>query len=156
MLIENYKGIEINHDAKKDRFYTNVIILKGANGKKDQYIEGHGLQKTRDEIDKFLNTSKHKPVLKKVWIRRDEDFELVEIILHNPISKTYEVRRKDGKTETIKPARYERDKTLYLQCKENDAIVKNIMEKQKQIDKIKKEYNCSSGKLIPLTEEHFE
>ena len=65
MLIENYKGIDIFHNAQKDEFYTTIIVRKSSIGKKDEVISSPRLQRTRDDIDKFLNTAAKKPVVKK-------------------------------------------------------------------------------------------
>ncbi len=160
MLIENYKGIDINHDAKKDEFFTNVVINIKSNNKKEFICSGR-LQKIRDDIDKFLNTATKKPVLKKAWIKgryESSAYEPCEIILYNMISKTVIVKIKDGKEKTIRISDYGNynDEKLLISCKENDAIIKNLNEKQKEIEKINKEVSCSSGKLLPLKLEHFE
>ncbi|MFM2456622.1 hypothetical protein QU896_29330, partial [Citrobacter freundii] len=87
--IENYKGIEISHDAVKDEFYTNVIIRKSSTGKKDEYITAPRLQRVRDSIDKFLNTAAKKPVLKKAWYKgryESDGYKLVDILIYNSIS----------------------------------------------------------------------
>ena len=158
MQIENYKGIAIMHNATKDEFYTNVVIRKSSNGKKDEYITAPRLQRVRDDIDKFLNTAAKKPVLKKAWLkgRYDSDgYKLVEIILHNSISKTVMLQDKEGKTITTNiESRYNDDK-VYLSCKENDAIIADLNKKIADIEKIEKTLSCSRGKLIPLLNEHF-
>ncbi len=159
MQIENYKGIAIMHNATKDEFYTNVVIRKSSNGKKDEYITAPRLQRVRDDIDKFLNTAAKKPVLKKVWLkgRYDSDsYKLVEVILHNSISHTVMVKDKEGKVSTIGLNEYRSDDKLYISCKENDAIIANLVKKNAEIEKIKKETSCSGGKLIPLKLEHFK
>lgn len=161
MLIENYKGIEINHNAAKDEFYTNVIIRKGSNGKKDEYIGSPRLQRVRDDIDKFLNTAGKKPVLQKAWHKGKYDsdtYKLVDIIIHNAISNTVMIQEKDGKPTSValNDNGYRSDSRLFLSCKENDAIIANLIKKEAEINKIKKETSCSSGKLLPLKMEHFK
>jgi hypothetical protein len=161
MLIENYKGIEINHNAAKDEFYTNIIIRKGSNGKKDEYITSPRLQRVRDDIDKFLNTAAKKPVLKKAWYKgkyESDAYKLVYVIIHNAISDTVVVQEKGGKPVSValNDNGWRNDSKLFLSCKENDAIIANLIKKEAEISKIKKETSCSSGKLLPLKMEHFK
>jgi len=155
MKIENYKGVDILHDAKKDEFYTNIVIRKGEFGRKSELISAPRLQKTRDEIDKFLNTAAKKPVLKKAWLRYHETYEKVEVVLFNSISETTQIKKSDGRTELLKEASYRNDEKLFLSCKENDSIIEVLNKKQKEIEKIRKEISCSGGKLIPLSKVHF-
>lgn len=158
MLIENYKGIEIFHNAEKDEFYTKVVINKRS-GKSDEYIKGGRLGSIRDNIDKFLNTAAKKPVLKAAWMKGkyEEVFEKVDIVILNAITNSVMVRGKDGKLKdaVIEGGKYGREDRLYLVCKENDAIVSNLNKKHQEMEKIKHETSCSSGKLIPLKPEHF-
>lgn len=157
MLIENYKGIDICHDAGKDIFYTSIVINARAT-KKDEVISGPRLQRIRDDIDKFLNTASKKPVLKKAWLKdRSDNYALVDIILFNSISQTVMVSDKDGKIKTIKLSpMWTSDDKLLLSCKENKAIIANLIKKKAEIDKINKETSCSRGKLLPLKLEHFK
>src|ERR1700748_1905212 len=146
MLIEVYKGIEINHNAEKDIFTTNIVVFKAHIAKKNEYINGPRLQKVRIEIDKFLNTSAKKPVLKKVWIKgryESSPYELREIIIYNPISNTVMVRGKEGKIAnlTLQGKGYNEEK-IFLSCKQNDLIIKNMNAKTLEIEKIKKETSC--------------
>lgn len=158
MLIENYKGVDIRHNAAKDEFFTNIVINKKSNGKKE-FISFPRLQKTRDEIDKFLNTAAKKPVLKKAWMRGRYDnnfYELVDVILLNTISKQVVVKNKEGRETHIELSKYDDDYKIFLSCKENDAIIKTLNEKLKAIAKIEKETSCSGGKLIPFTMDNFK
>lgn len=158
MLIEIYKGIEINHNANTDEFYTSIIINTKSNGKKE-YITAGRLQKIRDDIDKFLNTAAKKPFISKAWKKgkyNSEKYELVDIIILSAITGgiTY---KQDGRLETTGTHRYSSDDPkLFLKCKENDAIIENLNKKQAEINKIEKEISCSSGKLLPLKNEHFK
>lgn len=160
MLIENYKGVEIHHNATSDEFFTNIVILKGEFGKKDQVIRNGRLQATRDHIDKFLNTASKKPVVPKAWYRgkyNSDNYEKVDVILISNITDTIQIKRA-GKILTVGKDRHRNNEqgNLYLCCKENDAIISNLNKKQKEIEKIEKEISCSSGKLIPFSkEEHF-
>lgn len=161
MKILNYKGVDVNHDASSDKFYTNIIILKANNGRKDQCISGTGLQAVLDSIDKFLNTAGKKPVLPKAWLKGKYDsdaYEEVEVVLYNTISGVVHVRNKNGKVSTVLFDRhnYKREGTLYLKCKENDTLISTINKKNEAVKKIEKEVNCTSGKLLPLNLEHFE
>jgi len=162
MLIENYKGIDINHDASKDEFTTNIIILKGTGGKKDEYIKNGRLQKVRDDIDKFLNTAGEKPVLQKCWTRRyDNDlFKLANIIIFNKISNQAIIQiENDSNLLTVKMGTgyyNNSDHKAWIQCEENDSIIDNLNSKREEINKINKEVSCSSGKLIPLSPDHFK
>lgn len=160
MLIEIYKGIEINHNAVKDEFYTNVLIKKAGIGKKDEYITGPRLQRVRDDIDKFLNTAAKKPTVKKAWYKgrgSNSNYTLVDIIIYNAISGEVMVQEKNGRPVYVKlESNYRPDEKLYLSCKENDAIIALLVKKQAEIDKINKETSCSSGKLIPLNGSHFK
>lgn len=156
MLIEIYKGVEIFHDASKDFFYTKIVINK-RQFKKDEVIQAGRLQATRDEVDKFLNTSAKKSAIKKAWLGRErESFELVEIFCLNAITGEVMVKTKDGKVKnaSLGHTGY-REERLFLQCKENDAIIANLQKKAAEIEKIKKETSCSSGKLLPAKPEHF-
>lgn len=161
MLIENYKVIDINHDAAKDEFYTTIVIRKSTTGKQDEYIRGGRLQNTRDQIDKFLNTASKKPVLKKAWLRgryNSSGYEQVNVIVYNKITN-YVVVSKEGDSKQINIAlsnqNYGDRNKLYLDCKENAAIISTLKKKEEEKRKIEKETSCSSGKLIPLTLEHF-
>jgi hypothetical protein len=156
MRIERYKGVEIHHDAMKDEFYTQIVINK-REGKRDEVIKGTRLQSVRDSIDKFLNTAAKKPIIQKAWLiskNDNEKYEPVDIILINLISGDIQVRKKDGKMEVVEKKSYYGPR-LFLSCKENDAMVKALQQKLDQIEKIRKEFSCTSGKLIPLKEEHF-
>jgi hypothetical protein len=161
MLIENYKGIEIFHDANKDEFYTKIVIRKSSNGKKDEFISFPRLQRTRDELDKFLNTAGKKPVVKKAWLKLESrngyncSFEKVDVVLYNSISQTTQIKKSDGKLETLKKTYYSSDSKLFLCCKENDAIVASLIKANSEIEKIQKSVSCGSGKLIPMLDEHF-
>ncbi len=157
MKIENYKGIDIMHDAKRDEFFTKIVIRNGSYGKKDEVIKSPRLQKTRDEIDKFLNTASKKPVLKKAWHREYDSYLYVkvDILLFNMISNNFQISF-NGRILSFNINKYSDDKKLFICCKENDAIVKSLNDKIEQIKKIEKEKSCSSGKLIPLKMEHFE
>lgn len=160
MHIETYKGVQIHHNASKDIFYTSLVILPARNGKRDEVIENPRLQATKDAIDKFLNTAAKKPAIQKAWYRQYEDsgpYEKVEVILFNSINDTYIIRKADGKTVTMKKeynSGYDRG-SLYLACKENDAIIATLNKKEIEKQKIKKEVSCMAGKLIPVTKEHF-
>lgn len=160
MLIENYKGVDILHDANKDEFYTSIVIRNGRGSKKDEYIRSGRLQKTRDEIDKFLNTSSKKPVTKKAWLRGaydSDNYKLVDVVLYNAISGSVQVRKEDGALVTINFDSYSRSKgTLYLDCTENKANISLLNKKMNEISKINKEISCTGGKLIPLTVAHFK
>ncbi len=157
MKIENYKGIDIMHDAKKDEFFTSIVILNKSYGKKDEVIRSPRLQKTRDEIDKFLNTASKKPVLKKAWYKEYDSYPYVkvDILLFNMISNTFQISF-NNRLLSFNLNRHNDDKKLFICCKENDTIVKSLNDKMEQIKKIEKEKSCSSGKLIPLKMEHFE
>ena len=161
MLIENYKGIDIFHNAQKDEFYTTIIVRKSSIGKKDEVISSPRLQRTRDDIDKFLNTAAKKPVVKKAWLIGEsrygskDTFEKVDVIIYNSISQTTQIKKADGKVETLKKPNYSNDSRLYLCCKENDIIVANLMKANAEIEKIQKTVSCSSGKLLPMIEEHY-
>jgi len=157
MLIETYKGVQINHDAKVDEFYTTIVINTTSSGKKE-YLRGSRLQKLRDGIDKFLNTAGKKPKIQKAWLRRDDTYQLVQVVLYNNISKRFMIKRsdKDRPEELGSSSSYRRSEQLYLCCKENDAIVAQLQKAQAEISKIQKTVSCSSGKLIPLSEEHTE
>lgn len=160
MLIENYKGIEIFHNASSDIFYTTIVIRKGTNGRKDEFLSFPRLQKTRDEIDKFLNTSAKKPILKKAWYKGKYDsdgYKLVEVVVYSDISQTVTIKGKDVREEKIDlKDEYYNNIKLFLHCKENDAIISNLIKKKSEIDKINKEISCSGGKLLPLKLEHFK
>lgn len=159
MKIENYKGIDIFHNAEKDEFHTNIVILKGSNGKKDEYISSYRLQKTRDEIDKFLNTASKKPVVKKAWYRKyDTDkLKLVDVQLYNFISDSIMIKDVDGRNVVIDlKSSYSRDKQLYIQCKENDATVTALNKKIDEISKMRTEENCIKSKLILMDAKHFK
>lgn len=161
MLIEKYKGIDIKHDAAKDEFFTNIIIRKGGNGKKDEYISAPRLQRLRDELDKFLNTAAKKPVLKKVWAKGKYDsdqYKLAQVILFNSITGQVIIKYDDGNTKPVYLTgnSYSRDEKLFLSCKENDSILKLINQKLAAIKAIEKELSCTRGKLIPLELEHFK
>lgn len=156
MLIEKYKGIDVFHDAAKDEFYTKIVINK-RQGKSDEVIKGGRLGAVRDNIDKFLNTAAKKPIIKKAWYKGRNDYDgyqKVDVIVYNAISGSIMVEFEDGKIKFTSVGQY-RDEKLYICCKENDAIVANLQKKQAEIDKIKKETSCSSGKLIPVKPEHF-
>ena len=157
MLIETYKGIQIHHDAKKDEFFTHIVIRKSQSGKKDEFIGNARLQKTRDEIDKYLNVAAKKPVLRKAWLRNkyDNSFISVEIIYYNSIANSTRIRHSDGKEQDIIPSTYSSDAKLFISCKENDAIVKSINKASDDKKRIEREISCTSGKLIPLKAEHF-
>lgn len=155
MLIETYKGVQIHHNAELDEFYTNIVINKKSNGKKE-FIRAGRLQKTRDEIDKFLNTAAKKPAVQKAWLRKDDHFELVDVILYNNISKKFMIKKaKSQKPEELGERRYGSEQ-LYIKSKENDAIVHDLIKKNAEIEKIKKTTSCAMGKLIPLSEEFSE
>jgi hypothetical protein len=159
MLIENYKGIDILHDANKDEFYTSIVIRKGSGSRKDEFIRSGRLQKCRDEIDKFLNTSGKKPVLKKAWHRgryESGDYRLVDVILYNAISGDIQVRDSDNKLITISKDSYRSNGTLYLDCVENKTNIALLNKKIQDVKRIEKETSCTVGKLIPLTVEHFK
>ncbi len=161
MLIENYKGIEIFHNAQKDEFYTTIIVRKSLNAKKDEVIASPRLQRTRDDIDKFLNTAAKKPIVKKAWLRAEnrwkvlDTFEKVEIIIYNSISRTTQIKKADGTVETLRGSNYSDESRLYLCCKENDAIVARLMKANAEVEKIKKEISCTTGKLLPMTQKHY-
>lgn len=158
MLIEIYKGVEINHDAAKDEFFTKIVINKRS-GKPDEVIRGGRLGKVRDEVDKYLNTAAKKPIVKRAWYKgkyADDPYEKVDLTCLNTITGTVMVTTKDGKVKhtSVSDQRY-RDDRLFISCKENEAIIANISAKEEQIRKIKNEISCSSGKLIPCKPEHF-
>lgn len=159
MLIEIYKGVEITHNATKDIFSTTLVINQ-RHSKGDEVIGGPRLQKVRDDIDKFLNQVTKKPVLKKGWLKRrgDYDYSPVEIIIYNPIPKNVMVKEiKNGQITWVKlDSNYNSDYRIVLDCKENNEIIKGLLKKHEEIEKIKKEVSCSSGKIIPLTIEHFK
>lgn len=157
MKIENYKGVDIFHNATKDEFYTSLVIRKGSNGKRDEVVQAYRLQRIRDDIDKFLNTAAKKPVLKKAWLlRSSEVFEQVDVIMYSTISGGVMVRDKAGKMVSIEKDKWTESYKLYIACKENDSIIATLNKKNAEINKIKKETSCSSGKLIPLTAVHFK
>lgn len=162
MLIENYKGIDINHDANKDEFLTSVVIRKGQDGKKNEYIGGQRLQKVRNEIDKFLNVAGKKPVLKKAWYRgkyQNDKFEKVEIVVYSTITSLITFKMVGSErlsTAKLSDMSKGTSELLILSCKENDAIIAAIQKRDKEIKKIENETSCSSGKLIPLSLEHFQ
>lgn len=158
MLIEIYKGIEIFHNAVKDEFYTTVVINKRS-GKPDEIIKGGRLGVVRENLDKWLNTAAKKPIVKLAWYKGKYDYdpyEKVEVIIFNAITNSGMVKGKDGRLKEvpISPDRY-REERLFLSCKENDAIIANLNKKREEIEKIKEEISCSSGKLIPCKPEHF-
>lgn len=155
MLIETYKGIQIKHDAKADEFYTDIVINTTPSGKKE-YIRGGRLQKVRDYVDKFLNTSGKKVVIPQAWLKDGETYQLVDVILFNAISKRFVIQKKGHRQEEFGASRYGRSAQLFIKSKENDAIIKELIAKQVEIAKIEKTVSCSSGKLIPLSEEHTE
>lgn len=156
MLIETYKSVQINHDAKLDEFYTSIVLNTTSKGKKE-YLRGGRLQKLRDGIDKFLNTAGKKPVVQKAWLKRDETYSLVEVVLYNSISKKWVIKKSDkDRPEELGGGSYRRSEQLFLKSKENDAIIANLQKAQAEITKIEKTVSCSSGKLIPLSEEHTE
>src|SRR5688500_13988840 len=150
MLIENYRGVNILHDATKDEFYTNLVIRKGTMGKKDEYITSGRLQKIRDIIDRFLNTASKKPVVKKAWLKskyESDGYKQVDIVLYNAISNTVLVKETDGKTQTINLNDYhERNGKLYLDCQENTTNISLLNKRNNEIKKIEKEVSCTGGK----------
>lgn len=76
--------------------------------------------------------------------------------LYNAITGGIVVKLKDGKLKDIAPGRYSsRSDRIFIGCKENDAIVAVLNKKREEIEKIKMETSCSSGKLIPCKQEHF-
>lgn len=154
-LIEIYKGIQIFHNAEKDQFETNVVASV-TNGK-TEYVCAGRLQKTRTEIDKHLNTTIKKPAVKKAWLksRGYDTYEKVDVIMFNVLSSEYLILI-DGKQRSVKPSQWSDRDELFISCKENDAIIKSLNEKHSVISKIKKEISCASGKLIPMTKEHFK
>lgn len=157
MLIETYKGVSVFHDAAKDEFYTQIVINKRS-GKSDEFIKGGRLGAIRDNIDKFLNTAAKKPIITKAWHKgryETDKYEKVDIIIMNAISNTVMIKFEDGKTKSLSFLGYNREGGLFLSCKENDEIIKNLNKKEQEIAKIKKETSCTSGKLIPLKSEHF-
>lgn len=162
MLIEIYKGIAINHRADIDEFYTDVInsIIRD----KPNVIKAKRLQKIRDEIDIFISVNGYTPIVKKVWYRQNNNelFKLTDVLLYNAITKQAEIKR-EGNTNLIVnmannmySTNSGRNANAYIQCEENDAIIKMLNEKQEQINKINSEISCSTGKLIPLKPEHFK
>ena len=165
MLIENYKGIEIKHDAQHDEFFTDIEVGKTFKGKK-QYIRNKGLQKTRDDIDKYLATASKKPVLQKVWIRNKEgysskeyDYTEATLISYNAISGEVRVTNEGGKGYkdiSLNGRGYSSDQKLFIQCNENNAIVKAAKKVNAEIEKHEKSISCLTGKMIPLTVEHFK
>lgn len=158
MLIENYKGVDILHDATKDEFYTSIVIRKGSHGRKDEYIKAARLQKCRDEIDKFWNTSGKKPILKKAWLRKYDngDIKPVDVVLYNAITGDIQVRDSDNNLTTITTNGYRNKGTLFLDCAENKANIQLLNKKYNEVKKIEKETSCTGGKLIPLTVNHFK
>ena len=158
MLIENYKGVDILHDANKDEFYTSIVIKKGSGSRKNEYIKASRLQKIRDDVDKFLNTSAKRPILKKAWLKESygSTYKLVDVILFNSISNSIQVRDNDGNLKTITLNDYNRKGDLYLDCAENKANILLLNKKHDEIKKIEKETSCTGGKLIPLKTEHFK
>lgn len=156
MLIETYKGVEILHDAKLDEFYTNIVVNTTINGKKE-YLRNGRLQRLREALDKFLNTAAKKPAIQKAWLKDGDDFELVDVILFSNISKTFMIKKSaKDRMEEFGPRRYGRSAQLFIKCKENDAIVSAIQKANKEKDKIERAVSCSSGKLIPLSEEYTD
>lgn len=158
MKIENYKGVDIWHNASSDEFYTTMVVLKGQHGRKDECITGGRLQKVRNDIDKFLNTAAKKPVMKRAWLKskyEGGEYELVDIIIYNAISDSVHIRYKNGRTENLGKSEYNSEKRLFISCKENDAIVSGLNKKIREMAKMKKEMSCPGGKLIPLCAEHF-
>ena len=163
MLIEIYKGVVINHDVVKDIFTTNLVVLskKTANvynsSQKNSYVSSPRLQATRDEIDRVLNASTTKPLLKKGWYRYSDnsDFEAVTIVYYNLLSKKAQIKKADGTTKDIGLGNnnYGGEGKLYIDSKENNALIANIIKVEKEIKDLKKKISCS--RLIPLTEEHF-
>ncbi len=155
MLIENYKGVEIHHNGTSDEFYTDIVINTTHNGK-NEYIRNGRLQKTRELIDKFLNTASKKPQMQKAWLKENNDYTLVEVILFNKISGCYMFKRsaKDRPEELGKKAY--RGQQLFIKSKENDAIISALKKSQSEISKIEKTISCSAGKLIPLSEEYSD
>lgn len=158
MLIEIYKGIEIFHNAAKDEFYTNVVINKRS-GKSDETIKGGRLGAVRENLDKWLNTAAKKPIVKMAWYKgkyENDGYEKVEVVIFNAITNCGMVKGKDGRLKevSISGDRYREDR-IFLSCKENDAIITNLNKKKEEIEKIKQETSCSSGKLIPCKPEHF-
>lgn len=155
MLIETYKGVEIHHDGHTDEFYTNVVVNTTLAGKKE-YIRNGRLQKTRELLDRFLNTAAKKPQMQKAWLKEDSQYTLVEIILYNKISGTFMFRRSpNAKMEELGKKAY-RGQQLFIKSKENDAIISELNKKNGEIAKIEKTISCSSGKLIPLSEEYTD
>lgn len=158
MLIEIYKGIEIFHNAAKDEFYTNVVVNKRS-GKPDEVIKGGRLGAVHEILDKWLNTAAKKPIVKLAWYKGKyeyDPYEKVEVLIFNAITSSAMIKGKDGRLKevSISPDRY-RDERIFLSCKENDAIIANLNKKREEIEKIKRETSCSSGKLIPCKPEHF-
>lgn len=160
MLVENYKGIEINHDAVKDEFLTSVVIRKGDDKRPSEYLRNFRLQKLRDEIDKFLNVAAKKPVLPKAWQKGKYDsdpYEKVSVIIFNTISGTITTKNDKGRLDNIvlNPDYRTNNGKLFLSCKENDLIMDSIAKKKDAIKKLEAEINCAHGKLLPMKPEHF-
>lgn len=158
MLIEIYKGIEIFHNAAKDEFYTKVVVNKRS-GKPDEVIKGGRLGSVHEILDKWLNTAAKKPIVKLAWYKGKyeyDPYEKVEVLIFNAITSSAMIKGKDGllKEVSVSPA-WPRDERILLSCKENDAIIANLNKKREEIEKIKRETSCSSGKLIPCKPEHF-
>jgi len=160
MLIETYKGVQVFHNASKDEFYTHLVVIATKGDKKDEILKHQRLQGMRDMIDKYLAVSTKKPTIPKGWYKgkySSDPYEKVDVILYSTISDTVIVRKANGKEVQMKKgysSGYD-EGSLYLACKKNEALIKAIVEKQKSIDKIKKEVSCTSGKLLPFTKEHF-
>ena len=161
MKIENYKGIDIFHNAEKDEFVTKIVVLP--NSKKDSTIRNGRLQKVRDEIDRFLNTAAKKPVLKKAWVWKDKyndesGYVKADILIFNCLTNNATIQREGFKaTEDFNLTPYwNSDKKVFICCKENDAIIAQMNKDFEAIAKIKKQRSCASGKLIPLAIEHFK
>lgn len=158
MLIEVYKGIEIFHNAVKDEFYTTVVINKRP-GKSDETIKGGRLGAVRENLDKWLNTAAKKPIVKLAWYKGKyeyDPYEKVEVVVFNAITNSAAIKGKDGRLKEVLVAKNGYlDERIFLACKENDAIIANLNKKREEIEKIKKETSCSSGKLIPCKPEHF-
>lgn len=155
MLIETYKGVQIHHNGHTDEFYTDIVINTTHSGKKE-FIKNGRLQKTRELLDKFLNTASKKPIIQKAWLNEGDEYILVDVILFNKISGCFMFKRseKDRPEELGKKAY--RGQQLFIKSKENDAIISELKKKQSEISKIEKAVSCSSGKLIPLSEEYTD
>lgn len=161
MLIENYKGVSIFHNQKTDEFYTNLVINKTHNGKKE-VIQNGRLQKTRELIDKFLAVSAKKPAIKKAWLKTENhygpsEFELVDVVIFNNITKNFVIKKQnETRLEELGQRRSGRSSQLFIKCKENDAIIKDLQKRGAEYEKMRKASSCAEGKLIPLSEEFDE